>query len=256
MSKVPVLHASDAGLIPFSHGFLTREGGVSDGPWCSLNCDPRSGDDPDKVEENRSIALAAIDADNAQLATPIQHHGPIAAMANGKSGFSPRADALVAARPGVAVGVLTADCAPILLADPEAKVVGATHAGWRGALAGIIGATVDAMCKLGAQPKRISTAIGPSIGRKNYEVDPAFCEPFIKKHPTTKLLFRPAGAKLLFDLPAFVRERLEAADIGSIEHLDLDTVSDRERFFSYRRNFSEGEKRYGRMLSLIVVPSP
>lgn len=238
-------------LAGVAHGFLTRAGGVSEGPWDSLNCGPGSGDDLERVRENRARAAAAAGADGAKLVTPHQVHGNTVRIVEDGDSAPGEADALVTRRPDIAVGVLTADCAPVLFADVETGVVGAAHAGWRGALAGVIEAVVEAMRGLGACPASIAAAIGPAIGPASYEVDPPFADAFRADDPAADAHFTPAGAKLLFDLPGYVARRLEAAGVGTVEDLRADTAADPERFFSYRRNMRGGEPRYGRMLSLV-----
>ncbi len=235
------------------HGFLTRRGGVSDGPFRSLNCGFGSHDERARVSENRRRAVAAAGLGTAPLVTPFQVHGTRAVVAGPELTPAQRADAVVTAQPGVAVGILTADCVPVLFADPVAGVVGAAHAGWKGALAGVLPATVDRMERLGAHRARVVAAIGPAIAQASYEVDPPFAEPFVRDDPGVECLFRRAGVKLLFDLPGYAVRCLEKAGIGTIDVLDRDTAGEPDRFFSYRRNFQAGESRYGRLLSLIGI---
>ncbi len=236
------------------HGFLGRTGGVSDGIFASLNVGLGSSDDPACVRENRARALAAV-APAARLVTLHQVHSAIAVEAGDWADVKrPEADGLVADRPGVALGILTADCAPLLLEDAEAQVIGACHAGWKGALGGVIGATVAAMERLGARPERIAAAVGPCIGRRSYEVDDAFRARFEAGEGANAAFFtdgRPGHA--LFDLEGFCLKRLADAGVTRAEGLGADTKPDAARFFSYRRKTLAGEPDYGRQLSLIAL---
>jgi len=237
------------------HGFLGRRGGVSAGVHAGLNVGLGSDDDPQAVAANRERAVAAV-APGAQLVTVHQVHGVAVAVA--KAGVTnadrPRADALVTDRPGLALGILTADCAPILLVDAHAGVIGAAHAGWKGALAGIAEATVTAMERLGADRTRIAAAIGPCIARKSYEADEGFFAQFIAADKDYERHFAAGAAgRHRFDLEGFVAARLAATGLTSCEALGLDTYADPERFFSYRRATHRGEPGYGRQLSLIAL---
>ncbi len=237
------------------HGFFTRDGGVSDGIYASLNCGLGSGDDADKVAENCRRAMAALDLTRDDLATCHQVHSASVAVvdASWPPAARPRADAMVSRRRGVALGILTADCAPVLFADAEAGVIGAAHAGWRGAVAGVLEATVAAMVALGAAPARIHAGIGPCIAQPSYEVGPEFPAPFLAADPADADLFRPAprAGHFLFDLAGYAGRRLARLGLGRIERTGGDTAAEAERFFSYRRSRLKREKDYGRELSAI-----
>ncbi len=245
---------SDLGRV--RHGFLTRAGGVSQGVFEALNCGYSNGDQVDRVERNRALALAQLGAPAGSLCTVRQVHGAEVVVAQAPEPGRPsrRADALVSARPGLTLGVLSADCAPVLLADPEAGVIGAAHAGWRGALAGVLEATVRAMAQLGARPARIRAAVGPCIGRASYEVGPDLQQPVIAEDAASAAFFRPvAGSdRLLFDLEAYVRHRLARAGVREPQALGADTFADEARFFSARRTRRAGGERFGLLLSAIV----
>lgn len=249
----PVWRARSLADLP--HGFLGRAGGVSEGAMASLNCGWGSGDDLAIIAENRRRAAEAV-LPGAAIVSPYQVHGTTVLEAGDWSDEErPQADALVTDRPGILLGILTADCAPVLFADPEAGVVGAAHAGWRGALAGVAEATVAAMEKLGAERGRIIAAIGPTIARTSYEVDHHFPEPFLAADPAAERFFieGPAG-KPHFDVPAFLLHRLAAAGLRQVEALGLDTYAREEDFYSFRRATHCGEPGYGRQISLIGLP--
>ena len=238
------------------HGFLGRRGGVSEGVCWGLNVGHGSGDDPALIAENRRRAAEAV-APGDRLTTVYQVHSPDAVIVADPWGDDdrPKADALVTDRPGIALGILTADCTPVLLADREAGVVGAAHAGWKGALGGVLASTVEAMEKLGAKRERIVAAVGPTIGRKSYEVDADFFQRFLAADEDNDLFFsdgRPGHYQ--FDLEGYVLARLAAAGVKRIEALGLDTYSDPDRFYSYRRATHRGEASYGRQISIIAVP--
>jgi YfiH family protein len=243
-------------LADLPHGFLGRAGGVSEGAMASLNCGWGSGDDRALIVENRRRAAEAV-LPGARIVSPYQVHG-IEVLKAGEWGDDerPHADALVTDRPGALLGILTADCAPLLLADREAGVVGAAHAGWKGALGGVAEATVAAMEGLGARRERIAAAIGPTIARLSYEVDHAFPEPFLAADPAAERFFAegPAG-KPHFDLPAYLLNRLAAAGLRQVEALGLDTYARDEDFYSFRRATHRGEPSYGRQISLIGLPA-
>ncbi|HEX4737762.1 MAG TPA: peptidoglycan editing factor PgeF [Allosphingosinicella sp.] len=250
---VEVLRA--AALDGISHGFLGRRGGVSEGVCAGLNVGLGSGDDRAAIAENRRRAIAAV-APGALLVTVHQIHSPDVVYAGPwPDDGRPRADAMVTDRPGLAIGILTADCAPVLLADAEAEVIGAAHAGWKGALGGVVEATVTAMERLGADRARIAAAIGPCIARKSYEVDEGFFRRFAEADPENERFFA-AGEREghhQFDLEGFVLSRLAAAGLGRIEALGEDTYTQPDRFFSYRRATHRGEPDYGRQVSLIAL---
>ncbi|MFM9976815.1 MAG: peptidoglycan editing factor PgeF [Sphingomonadaceae bacterium] len=238
------------------HGFLGREGGVSRGIVAGLNVGLGSADDPAAIAENRRLAVAAI-APGAALVTAYQIHSAEAVIATGpwSDTARPKADAIVTDRPGLALGILTADCAPVLLADRQAGVIGAAHAGWKGALAGITDATIAAMETLGADRARIAAAIGPCIARASYEVDDAFQARFAADDPANERFFadgaRPGHAQ--FDLEAYVAHRLATGGVGRIEMLGADTYAQPTRYFSFRRATHGGEPDYGRQISLIAL---
>ncbi len=241
-------------LGPIPHGFFGRAGGVSEGAMWGLNTGYGSGDDPAAIAENRSRAVQAV-LPGAQLASVYQVHGAKCVEAGGwPETDRPQADALVTDRPNLLLAILTADCAPVLLADPDARVVGAAHAGWRGAFAGVTDSTIAAMERLGAKRERICAAVGPCIGHDNYEVDEAFRARFLEEDPANDRFFTaaPAGTPH-FDLPAYVRHRLLAAGLGAVETLRLDTYADPDQFYSYRRSTHSGDPSYGRQISLIGV---
>jgi polyphenol oxidase len=249
--SVEVIHAGCLGQVP--HGFLGRSGGVSTGILAGLNVGSGSSDDRDAIAENRRRAIESV-LPGAVLATVHQVHSAQAryVAAPWPQSERPRADAMVTDRPGLLLGILTADCAPVLLADRDSGVVGAAHAGWRGALAGITDSAIAAMEGIGAKRGRIAAAIGPCIALPSYEVDEAFKTRFVEDDPSNDRFFSlSASESLHFDLPAYVRHRLIAAGIEEVETIHLDTYSNPDRFFSYRRSTHMGEPDYGRQISLI-----
>ena len=247
------LIGSRAGL---SHGFFTRQGGVSCGIYASLNCGLGSADDPANVALNRARCAGRLGVLATGLVTAYQVHGIAVAEvpAPWAAGSGPRADALVTKRPGIALGILTADCTPVLLADMHAGVIGAAHAGWKGAKAGVIEAVVAAMVRHGADPKNIMAAVGPVIGAASYEVGPEFRQAFLDDDPAASVFFSdgPRG-RPHFDLPGFVVHRLTALNLGGVDRIEADTCADPGRFFSYRRSCQLGEPDYGRQLSAIAL---
>jgi hypothetical protein len=251
-----MLVADNLAAVPVRHGFFTREGGVSEGIFASLNCGYGSGDDADKIAENRGRVAAALDVAPAALVTSFQVHGTEVSVVDAPwpREAAPKADAMASATPGVALGILTADCAAVLLADPQARVIGAAHAGWRGALNGVVESAVAAMERLGADRVRIRAAIGPCIGRASYEVGPEFPAPFLARDPGSAALFAPAKREghFRFDLSAYVGRTLREAGIANVVRMNADTCAD-PRFFSYRRATLAGEKSYGRALSVIAL---
>jgi polyphenol oxidase len=253
--SVEIIRAAALDGVP--HGFLGRKGGVSDGVCAGLNVGLGSGDERDAIRENRRRAVEAV-APGARLVTVHQVHSPDALYAAlpWPDDARPHADALVTDRPGLALGILTADCTPVLLVDRQAGVIGAAHAGWKGALGGVIEATVAAMEARGATRARIAAAIGPVIARKSYEVDEAFLRRFAQVDPENDRFFSPGReGHHQFDLEAYVLARLAAAGVTRAEALGLDTYSDPDRFFSYRRATHRGEADYGRQISLISLPA-
>lgn len=246
---------SDVLTVP--HGFLGRKGGVSTGEMWGLNTGYGSGDDPELIVENRRRAIAAVLPD-ARLATVHQIHSPMAVYVEQPwtQDERPQADAMITDRPGLLLGVLTADCAPVLFADAEAGVVGAAHAGWRGALAGVTDATIEAMERLGASRERIAAVVGPCIAQPSYEVDDSFLARFTEEAGANSRFFVPGPAgKPHFDLSAYVLHRLNRAGLTKSDALGLDTYSDADRFYSYRRSTHLGEPSYGRQVSMIGIDS-
>lgn len=243
-----------AALAGIAHGFFTRVGGVSHGVYESLNGGPGSNDDAMAVDENRRRIRASLGAKHlislhqCHSADVIRVDGPFA-------GARPKADAMVTDRPGLALGVLTADCGPLLLADAEARIAGAAHAGWRGALDGVIEATVEAMCALGARRERIVGALGPTLGPLSYEVGPEFEARFLAADEANGRFFRRAeGAERpRFDLPGYIAHRVERSGIGTFVDLARDTYAEPELFFSYRRAVHRSEQDYGRLVAAIVL---
>jgi YfiH family protein len=249
--SVEVIRA--AALAGTPHGFLGRRGGVSKGVCAGLNVGIGSDDDPGAIASNRALATAQV-LPGAALATVYQVHGAqaVTVCAPFAPDTRPRADAMVTDRPGVLLGILTADCAPVLFADPHAGVVGAAHAGWKGALAGVTDATIRAMESLGADRARIAAAIGPCIARASYEVDDGFARRFEEADPGNERFFAPGqSGRHQFDLEAYVVHRLAGAGLTRIEALGLDTYADADRFYSYRRATHRDEADYGRQISLI-----
>nr|WP_142235907.1 peptidoglycan editing factor PgeF [Stella humosa] len=247
-----------AALPGIRHAFFTREGGVSEGIYAGLNCGFGSGDEEWRVAENRGRAMERLGLPASALATLHQVHSPtvVEATAGWPRGQSPRADAVVVTAPGTAAGILTADCTPVLFADAAAGVVAAAHAGWRGALEGVLGATVEAMTARGAVRGRITAAIGPCIGQPSYEVGAEFRDRFTAVDAGFDRFFAPGvrPGKFQFDLPAFAAMRLEEAGVGTVERQSwADTVPEPERFFSYRRATLRGEPDYGRALAAIAL---
>lgn len=237
------------------HGFLGRRGGVSTGLVAGLNAGLGSADDPAAVAENRRMAVAAV-APDATLVGLYQIHSAVCVTVTEPwpDAARPQADALVTDRPGLALAILTADCAPILLADTTAGVIGAAHAGWKGAVGGVIEATVAAMETLGAARARIAAAIGPCIARASYEVDDGFLARFAAEDPANERFFadgRPGHYQ--FDLEAYVAARLAASGVRQVAALGLDTYADPDRFYSFRRATHRGEPDYGRQISLIAL---
>jgi YfiH family protein len=238
-----------------SHGYFTRVGGVSDGIYQGLNVGLGSNDDQAKVRENRHRVAASMGVAPDLLATVHQVHSPDAVTVTGPFGDDrPKADAMVTDRPGIALGVLSADCGPVLFADPEARVIGAAHAGWKGAFGGVLESTVAAMQKLGAKPERIIAVLGPSIGRDNYEVGPEFVDRFNADDARNHRYFTPSAKSghAMFDLNRYTVDRL-ARTGAQASMLDLCTYADEELFYSYRRATHRKEADYGRQISAIVL---
>jgi YfiH family protein len=254
MKAIP-LEAPVLRRLGVTHGFFTRAGGVSTGLYASLNGGVGSSDAPEKVAENRRRMAAHLEVDPENLLVPYQIHSPDALIVTEAFDDRPRCDALVTAVPGLALGVTGADCGIVLFADPQARVVGAAHAGWKGALAGVLEATLDAMETLGATRASIAAVLGPTIGRTSYEVGAEFFERFVSDSKDYVRFFAESGhdGHFRFDLPGFIGLRLGRAGIGTFEDLALDTYADAERFYSYRRSVHRGEPDYGRQVAAIAL---
>lgn len=239
-------------LSPLQHGFFTRRGGASSGVFSGLNCGHGSSDQTEIVAINRARVANALDVQPDHLTGVHQVHSANAVIVDGPVREAPRADALVTSTPGLAVSVLTADCQPVLFADHKAGVVGAAHAGWRGVLDGILEATIDAMCSLGATRSDIRAVIGPSISQAAYEVGPEFFDTFMAEDPDHARFFANGeGDRMHFDLPGFGLHRLRSAGIANAEWTRHCTYSDPERFYSYRRTTHTKEADYGRLIAAI-----
>ncbi len=235
------------------HGFFTRKGGASSGVYAGLNCGGSSKDLNDAVATNRARVAEAMGLAPEAVVTVYQTHSADVVEVSGPfPGARPEADAMVSRNPGVGLAILTADCGPVLFADAEAGVIGAAHAGWKGALTGVLDATVAGMVRLGAVRGRITAVIGPTISGANYEVGPDFVDRFLREDPRSAGFFTPgAGDRSLFDLPAYNRFRLEQTGIGAAQWTGDCTYADDARFFSYRRSVHRGEPDYGRLISVI-----
>lgn len=254
MDQIDIFRAQTLDGVP--HGFLGRRGGVSTGIHAGLNVGVGSEDDQDAVLENRRRAAEAV-LPGAGLATVFQIHSADVAVIDAVVPLAarPQADAMVTNRSGLLLGILTADCAPVLLADKAAGVVGAAHAGWKGALGGVTDQTIAAMEAMGADRGRITAAVGPCIARSSYEVDAGFAQRFEAHDPANERFFMPGRTgHFQFDLEGYVVNRLAQAGIGAVAALGQDTYSDADRFYSFRRATHRGEPGYGRQISLIGVP--
>jgi polyphenol oxidase len=252
------LHAHGlARLAGVRHAFFTRAGGVSNGVYASLNAGVGSNDEPLKVAENRARMAAALGVLPGRLLTCYQIHSAnaVAVVAPWGPDARPRADAIVTGAVGLAVGVSTADCGPVLLADAQARVIGAAHAGWRGALAGVTDEAIAAMERLGAVRQRMVAALGPMIRQPNYETGTDVWDRFVADDPANARFFRPSTRErhFMFDLAGYVVARLAAAGIGMIEDIEACTYADPDKFFSYRRMTHRGEADYGRHINAIVL---
>ncbi|HST94286.1 MAG TPA: peptidoglycan editing factor PgeF [Microvirga sp.] len=237
------------------HAFFTRRGGVSEGVYASLNGGLGSSDDPARVAENRRRMTEELGLAPEALISVHQVHSADAVIVEGPwTGERPRADGMATAVPGLALGITTADCGPVLFADPHVGVIGAAHAGWRGAASGILEATIEAMERLGARRHKIVAVLGPTISQAAYEVGPEFVATLTGLDPDNERFFRPGERSdhAMFDLPGYIGMRLEAAGVGEFANLGLCTYSDEERFFSYRRTTHRGEPDYGRLISAIA----
>ncbi len=251
MKRLTVEKLNAPGL---AHGFFGRQGGVSTGLYESLNCGPGSRDAPEAVAENRRLVSAALGPQSA-LVSLSQIHSPIVHTLSQAPAQRPEGDAMVTASPGLALGILTADCAPVLLADHDAKVIGAAHAGWKGALGGVLEAALEAMEKLGASRTRIAAAIGPCISQDNYEVNWEFRDRFLELGLRHRRFFVPSDKEghYRFDLPAYAVHRLTAAGVTQVENLGICTYPPENGFFSFRRTTHAGESDYGRQVSAIML---
>jgi len=242
-------------LAGIRHGFMTREGGVSEGIYATLNCGLGSDDDIESVHENRRRVLRMVGIPAATLLTAYQVHSPDVLVVDEEwgDGARPKVDALVTRRANIAIAASSADCVPILFADPEAHIVAAAHAGWRGAVGGVLQAAVKQMCALGARPERIRAGVGPCIGPASYEVGPEFPAPFLTQNPANARFFRPASraGHFMFDLESYVAAELAAMNLAEIEVAHRDTCAEAETFFSYRRSVLLKEPDYGRHVSVI-----
>lgn len=240
-----------------SHGFFTREGGHSSGLYSSLNCGLGSGDDKTLVRRNRALVADKLGVAVERLLTVWQCHSAdaIPVSAPWETEQPPEGDAMVTATPGLAIGILTADCTPVLFADAQARVIGAAHAGWKGALSGILEATLAAMEKLDAARDRIAAVIGPTISQANYETGPEFIDQFLKRDMASRRFFTPSerANHNQFDLPGYVAHRLHAAGCGTVSDLKLCTYADEAQFFSFRRTTHRREADYGRQISAIAL---
>jgi hypothetical protein len=239
------------------HAFFTRQGGLSGGFFESLNCGFGSGDAAETVARNRAIAMERLGLSPDRLVTCYQVHSTTVVTVENPwpRDAAPRADGLVTRGSGIALGILAADCAPILFADAVAGVIGAAHGGWRGALGGIVEATLDRMEALGAERARIRAGIGPCIDQRSYEVGPEFPQPFLSDDPASAAYFAPAvqTGRFMFDLPGYIERRLARAGVAVIDRAAHDTVAEDTHFFSYRRACLRGEPVYGRALSAIAL---
>jgi len=240
--------------MPVKHGFFTRLGGASSGVFEGLNCGQGSSDQAEIVAINRGRVADAMGVAHDHLQGVHQIHSATAILVDGPLDEKPRADALVTATPGLALSVLSADCQPVLFADPKARVIGAAHAGWRGALDGVLHATVDAMETLGAQRADITAVIGPAISQRAYEVGPEFMDNFVAADPEFARFFIDGdGDRMRFDLPGFGLNRLRAAGVGHAQWTRHCTFSDPVRFYSYRRATHAKEADYGRLIAAITL---
>jgi hypothetical protein len=244
-------------VVRIRHGFFSRNGGVSVGAYDSLNCGYGSGDAPEKVSENRVRAMAMLELRGGRLVTAYQSHSAEVAVVEEPwdREHAPKVDALVTRRPKLALGILSADCAPVLMADGRGRAIGAAHAGWRGALGGVLEATIEAMVGLGAERQAIVVGVGPLIGQRSYEVGPEFPAPFLEQAEDNGDFFYPGRREgfFMFDLRGYIARRLGRAGVGRVQILPCDTCAEENRFFSYRRTCLRGESDYGRGLSAIYL---
>jgi len=253
--KLALVQTQSLQLPGIAHAFFTREGGVSAGIYTSLNTGIGSRDQRENVLENRRRAAEHLGFAAENLATPYQVHGRehVAVETCWAPGKGPKADALVSKTPGILLGVGAADCGPVLFADPVAKVVGAAHAGWKGALSGVLESALEGMARMGARPKNIVAVLGPTISAQAYEVGPEFVTRFTDASADSRRFFRPSEREghTYFNLPDYILDRLKRAGISQAYSVGFCTYSDEGRFFSYRRATHRGEPDYGRNLSAI-----
>lgn len=247
--------AALAALPGIRHAFFTREGGVSEGLYAGLNGGTGSNDDPTRVAENRARMAQALGVPNTHLLTCWQIHSPDCVVVDGPWAERPKADAVATNTPGVAAGVAIADCGPVLFADGQARVVGAAHAGWKGAVGGVLESTITRMEELGARRENMVAAIGPLIRQPSYEVGPDFIATLTGLDPENDRFLIPSTREhhALFDLPGYIAARLARIGVGTIDDLGLDTYADEARFFSYRRATHRGEADYGRLIAAITL---
>ena len=257
MSELEILQAENLRAGPVRHGFFTRRGGVSTGIFASLNCGQGSDDTAEAVSENRSRVANALDVNADALLSLYQIHSNLAVTVSSPwtAETKPRADAMVTNIPGIALGILTADCVPVLFADPQAAVVGAAHAGWKGAISGVLEQTIEAMEALGAARVSIACAIGPSIAQASYEVGPEFHASFEEADASNTRFFIPSdrAGHWRFDLQAYVADRLAKAGISASREAAIDTYAREDLCFSYRRTTHRQESDYGRLISAIAL---
>ncbi len=256
MKKNTILSSELSSLSGIKHGFFTREGGVSTNLYNSLNAGQGSSDVPENVAENRSRVAGALSVLPQNLVSVHQVHSDTVAVVTEpwQADNRPKADSMVTNVPNLALGILTADCGPVLFADSTARVIGAAHAGWKGAVSGVLENTVAAMEKLGAKRKNITACLGMTISQANYEVGQEFFEQFLVQNTNNKLYFKPSKTPghHMFDLPAYITMRLTQAGIGTVKNLNFCTYADEQRFFSYRRATHRNEPDYGRHISAIA----
>jgi len=257
MSEAEFLQAANLSHRGLAHAFFTRRGGASSGVYASLNGGVGSRDDADRVSENRARMAKALGVTADRLLAPFQVHSPDALEVHAPWAPSdrPRCDALVTRTPGLALSVTGADCGMLLFADVRSGVIGAAHAGWRGALGGVLEATLAGMRRLGAKVENICVALGPTIAQQSYEVGPEFVAEFVGREPHAQRFFAPSVKPdhALFDLHGFIAMRLERAGVSQFEDLGIDTYADEQRCFSFRRATHRGEPDYGRMVAAIVL---
>jgi hypothetical protein len=251
--SLPIHRAANLTRLPgIAHGFFGRDGGGSDGVYASLNCGPGSRDDPAKVKENRARATAALLPGGTLVTLAQIHSAKVHIVDQGwDAARHPEGDGMATRVPGLTLGIQTADCAPVLFADAEAGVIGAAHAGWKGAFGGVLEAVIAAMEKLGARRAAIAAAIGPSICKDNYEVGGEFREAFLAQDPANAAFFTARDGRIRFGLPAYVLDRLARTGIADATDLGLCTYPPENRFFSFRRTTHRGEADYGRQISAI-----